>query len=63
MGNKWFFGYDTKSSLKKKNAKTTYEIGKNLCKTYISTKRLIYEIYKELIHSIAKKQLSNFKRD
>ena len=53
----------TQSTVLKKNAKTTYEIGKNLCKTYVSTKRLIYEIYKELIHLIAKKQLSNFKRD
>ena len=35
MGNKCFFEYDTKSTVLKKNAKTTYEIGENLCKTYI----------------------------
>ena len=29
-GNEWFSGYDTKSTVKKKNAKTTYEIGENL---------------------------------
>ena len=29
--NEWFFAYDTKSTVKKKkNAKTTYEIGENL---------------------------------